>query len=379
MHSEAADGAAAGARERGARPPDRAGARAAAPATPATSPPRSRSRSTASARAAARRTTPSEFVLEASLAAARRGRAGGDPRGARDSRSTERASASSSRGRSSTSSSPAPRSTRDRGDAALLEVDPAAGEVVDDLRERRLVADDEHARVAVVGVQQLERVVAVEAVGERRLVHRLDVQRRGRRARRSRARGPSGSCSRRRTRRRAGRAPRRRRSAWRSPARGQLALVRRAWSRAARPRRAGAARAAAPSRASAYAAANATPAPRSASSLRPLRVVGARGGRSLSAGESSTCQRGVTGVRAARPSRREALDRQHPPLAEARCRRTTTISSSPPPSNGQVSTTRPTRRRRAQSRTCGPSRVHRRRISPLIARGRASAHRVATP
>ena len=43
---------------------------------------------------------------------------------------------------------------------ALLEVDPPAGEVVHDLRERGLVADHEHARIRAVPQQQLERVVA---------------------------------------------------------------------------------------------------------------------------------------------------------------------------------------------------------------------------
>ena len=137
-----------------------------------------------------------------------------------------RASDSSSRGRSSTSSSPWRPRDADRGDAALLEVHAAAGEVVDDLRERRVVADDEHARVAVVGVQQLERVVAVEAVGERRRsILGLDVERRGRRAARCRARGPSGSCSRRRTRRRAAASAVAGRDRLALAAGGQLALV----------------------------------------------------------------------------------------------------------------------------------------------------------
>ena len=75
-----------------------------------------------------------------------------------------RAKDSSSRGRSSASSSPLRPLDADRRDAALLEVDPPAGEVVHDLRERRVVADDEHARVVAVGISELERVVAVEAV-----------------------------------------------------------------------------------------------------------------------------------------------------------------------------------------------------------------------
>ena len=41
------------------------------------------------------------------------------------------------------------------GDAALLEVDPPAGEVVDDLGEVGLVADDEHALVGTGGGQEL--------------------------------------------------------------------------------------------------------------------------------------------------------------------------------------------------------------------------------
>lgn len=63
------------------------------------------------------------------------------------------------------------------GDAALLEIDPAAREVEDDLRERGVVPHDQHALLVAVGVQQSERVVAVEAVGERGVLHGLDVQR----------------------------------------------------------------------------------------------------------------------------------------------------------------------------------------------------------
>ena len=107
---------------------------------------------------------PDEFVLEASLATARRGRAGGDRAAPRSSRLT--ASDSSSRGRSSTSSSPGAPSRRTAATPPFLKSTRAAGEVVDDLRERRLVADDEHPRVAVVAGEQLERVVALEAVGE---------------------------------------------------------------------------------------------------------------------------------------------------------------------------------------------------------------------
>ena len=55
---------------------------------------------------------------------------------------------SSSRGRMSTISSPRVPSRRTAGDAALLEVDAPAGEVVDDLGEVGLVADHEHALVA---------------------------------------------------------------------------------------------------------------------------------------------------------------------------------------------------------------------------------------
>src|SRR5205814_192741 len=64
----------------------------------------------------------------------------------------------------------------DGSDAALLEVDPRAGEVVDDLAEVGLVADDEDAPVAAGGRHQLQRVVAVEAGGERLMVDRLEAQ-----------------------------------------------------------------------------------------------------------------------------------------------------------------------------------------------------------
>ena len=72
----------------------------------------------------------------------------------------------------------AARALRPHGrDATLLEVDPGAGEIVDDLRERRLVADREDAGLGAVPVQQLERVVATEAVGQRVVRERLDVER----------------------------------------------------------------------------------------------------------------------------------------------------------------------------------------------------------
>jgi hypothetical protein len=62
-------------------------------------------------------------------------------------------------------------------EAALLELDPRAGEVVDDLGEVRLVADDQDPRVGVVAEQQLAGVVAVEVAGEGTLLERLDVER----------------------------------------------------------------------------------------------------------------------------------------------------------------------------------------------------------
>ena len=83
---------------------------------------------------------------------------------------------SSSRGRSSTISSPRVPSRRTRGDAALLEVDARAGEVVDDLGEVGLVADDEHALVRTGGGQQLERVGDVEAREQRGVLDRLDAE-----------------------------------------------------------------------------------------------------------------------------------------------------------------------------------------------------------
>ena len=48
---------------------------------------------------------------------------------------------------------------------------------MDHLREVRLVADHEHARVVPVRAQQRERVVAVEAVGRRLVDDRLDPER----------------------------------------------------------------------------------------------------------------------------------------------------------------------------------------------------------
>src|SRR3954454_24095403 len=61
-------------------------------------------------------------------------------------------------------------------DAALLEVDPPARQVVDDLAEVGIAADDEHALVGAGGRHQLERRAAVEALGERLLVDRLDAE-----------------------------------------------------------------------------------------------------------------------------------------------------------------------------------------------------------
>src|SRR5436190_19596536 len=59
-------------------------------------------------------------------------------------------------------------------DAALLHVDPATGQVVHDLGEVRLVADDEDP---LVGVQQLERVVRGEALAQRLVVDRFAAER----------------------------------------------------------------------------------------------------------------------------------------------------------------------------------------------------------
>src|SRR4051794_29600306 len=67
----------------------------------------------------------------------------------------------------------------DRGDRALLEVDPRAGEVVHGLREIGVVADDQDARVGVVAAEQLERVAGLEPVGEDVLDLGLDVERLG--------------------------------------------------------------------------------------------------------------------------------------------------------------------------------------------------------
>src|ERR671928_1242264 len=61
-----------------------------------------------------------------------------------------------------------------RGQAALLEGDPGAGEVVDDLAEVRLVADHEHALVGPGGGHERQRVVAIEALRQLRVLGRLD-------------------------------------------------------------------------------------------------------------------------------------------------------------------------------------------------------------
>src|SRR3954454_13729670 len=65
----------------------------------------------------------------------------------------------------------------DAGDAALLEVDAPAGQVVDDLAEVGLVADGEHALVRAGGPHEVERGRAVEALREGLLVDRLDPER----------------------------------------------------------------------------------------------------------------------------------------------------------------------------------------------------------
>ena len=84
---------------------------------------------------------------------------------------------SSSRGRSIAISSPSRPWMRIATIGALLEVDAAAREVVDDLRERRVVPDDQHARVGVVAAEQVERVAGLEAVGEHVLDLGVDVER----------------------------------------------------------------------------------------------------------------------------------------------------------------------------------------------------------
>ena len=61
-----------------------------------------------------------------------------------------------------------------RRDAALLELDPPAGEVVHHLGEIRLVADDEHA---VAGRRELTGGADVEARLQRLVLDRLDLER----------------------------------------------------------------------------------------------------------------------------------------------------------------------------------------------------------
>ena len=63
-----------------------------------------------------------------------------------------------------------------RGDAALLEVEARPGEVVDDLGEVGLVADDQHALVGPGDGQQLASVVDIEAGEQRRVLERVDAQ-----------------------------------------------------------------------------------------------------------------------------------------------------------------------------------------------------------
>src|SRR3954449_10792201 len=65
----------------------------------------------------------------------------------------------------------------DPRDAALLEVDAPARQVVDDLAEVGLVADDQHALVRAGGAHEIERRPPVEALAQRLVVHRLDVER----------------------------------------------------------------------------------------------------------------------------------------------------------------------------------------------------------
>ena len=73
----------------------------------------------------------------------------------------------SSRGRSRTTSSPWPPSSRIAGDAALLELDPAAGQVVDDLREVRLVADERAGAGRARGPSSASASLRVEAGPQR--------------------------------------------------------------------------------------------------------------------------------------------------------------------------------------------------------------------
>ncbi len=150
-------------RRRRARRPSAARARA-APRPPAGSSRSTASRSRAGppgpgaprARAPRPRSTPRRRAAAARAPEpCRPGYAGGSP-----------AMAASSFGRSSATSSPPERPLEaHRRDPALLEVHPRARQVVDDLGEVRLVADDEEPLVRAHGQQELERVVPGEAPG----------------------------------------------------------------------------------------------------------------------------------------------------------------------------------------------------------------------
>src|SRR3954453_19030947 len=64
----------------------------------------------------------------------------------------------------------------DSRDAALLEADAPARQVVDDLAEVRLVPDDQHALGRAGGAHELERSRSVEPLRERVLDDRVDAK-----------------------------------------------------------------------------------------------------------------------------------------------------------------------------------------------------------
>src|SRR4051794_11467993 len=70
----------------------------------------------------------------------------------------------------------------DPRDAALLELHAGARQVMDDLRQVRVVADEENPALVPGGEQQLLRVARVESLAQRRVLDRLAAQRLARQA-----------------------------------------------------------------------------------------------------------------------------------------------------------------------------------------------------
>ena len=226
-----------------------------------------------------------------------------------------------------------------RRDPALLEINPAAGEAVDHLREGRLVTDDRapsrrgHEPPAARARQR------GEPVGERGLDDRLDVEARARELGRlprphlgARVTGANSSLSAASARPAA--------SAWCAP-RGSAPAPGWVWTRGARPRRVATSTSCGAIRAASLRGrerpGRLLEAPVAARAVRDPRPRGAR----RSAPASPRPANPAYGVRSAQPSghRSSTASIRLPPNAPSS--RTTTISTSPP-SNGYVSTTCPT-------------------------------------